>query len=457
MTPPTGIITESVRAEVAGMLRRHALCDHCLGRLFARRMRRTSYGQLGGSLRRAVAGTAASDLTANADARCYICRGLLDSIRDMLTIMREKSDGYEFETFVVGATIKPSIMDRDDRVRSAYRLQGADGVKAGLTKELGRRFARMTGGRHDMHEPEISLTMQPAESYCEIRSKPVVIYGRYIKHKRGTPQKQDACTSCLGSGCYACEFHGMSSYDSVQGQISKFLFERIGGTIARFTWVGGEDRESLVSGSGRPFFVRIQAPRRRHIGTRGAQDAGKGGGVIRLDTISLCGLRDAYASEVGPVPFASRVRIRVRIGGEGEEGRENSPNHAEKSAEEEVGDMQNDAAAGAASAAKKRTAAKPQATAEDAVRPVPLRMLRGLSGRPIKVRIKNKRDVEKKITAFRYRRNSPDTLTVWADLDGGIPIKRLVTGDGVSPSISEVLGVACACVQCDFEDVLAYE
>ena len=96
---------------------------------------------------------------------------------------------YEFDTFAVGATIKPSILDRDDHVRSVYRLQGSDCIKTGLVRELGGRFARMTRRRQDRHEPEVLIKVQPADRYCEVSPKPVAVFGTYLKQEEGRPAK----------------------------------------------------------------------------------------------------------------------------------------------------------------------------------------------------------------------------------------------------------------------------
>ena len=58
--------------------------------------------------------------------------------------MITSSSEYSFSTFSVGALIKPSIMDRDDYIRSKYKLKGIDSVKTDVTKELGKLFSRKT-------------------------------------------------------------------------------------------------------------------------------------------------------------------------------------------------------------------------------------------------------------------------------------------------------------------------
>ena len=89
-------------------------------------------------------------------------------------------------------------------------------------------------------------------------------------------------------------------------------------------------------------------------------------------------------------------------------------------------------------------------------KPFFLRRLKRLANSTIEVRAKNNRVMKKKVSDLRYRRDTEtDSVVVWATLEGGIPIKRFVTGDGVWPSISQILGVSCKCTQFDFEDVIA--
>jgi tRNA pseudouridine synthase 10 len=38
--------------------------------------------------------------------------------------------------------------------------------------------------------------------------------------------------------------------------------------------------------------------------------------------------------------------------------------------------------------------------------------------------------------------------------DGGLPIKRFVNGDNVSPSISQIIGISCKSQEFDFLDIL---
>src|SRR3989304_319937 len=66
-----------------------------------------------------------------------------------------------------------------------------------------------------------------------------------------------------GRGCLECNYHGISKFTSVEGKISKLLFEKFNGTQTKITWIGGEDKNSLVLGNGRPFFAKLLNPKKR--------------------------------------------------------------------------------------------------------------------------------------------------------------------------------------------------
>ena len=442
-TPVTALAKSNMKKVAAAITHKYNLCFYCLGRLFARQLHLSMYEPLG---RRLWSSCKGSDTTTTTTSQCYICKGLYADIPQMLKMIYDATCEYEFDTFSVGAIIKPSIMDRDDRIRSAYRLRGSDSVKAGLTRELGRRFARMTSRRQDRHEPEMTITVQPAESYCEIRPKPVAVFGRYLKCVRGVPQKQDSCTSCLGRGCFECDMHGLSSYESVEGQISEFLFGVMGGTTARFTWIGGEDRDSLVSGCGRPFFARLQKPKKRRL---------KYDSIVNLKSVSVSSLRDVKLCDVGPLRFSSRAKILVAFDALNVDCPASADAHKCASMYNQKKSDSSDSVLSSAdtSCNTMRDPAGIDSSRAMDISSHMLRKLRRLSGSMISIKSKNDTCTTKKITHMTYRRNDTGTFTVWADLEGGVPIKRFITGDGVSPSISEILGISCRCVQFDFEDV----
>ena len=62
--------------------------------------------------------------------------------------------------------------------------------------------------------------------------------------------------------------------------------------------------------------------------------------------------------------------------------------------------------------------------------------------------------MEKKISKLDYSQISKTEFTLLINAEGGLPIKRRVTGDNVNPSISDTLETHCKCVEFDILDVV---
>ncbi|MDH3678201.1 MAG: pseudouridine synthase, partial [Nitrosopumilus sp.] len=193
------------------ILKKYFLCDSCLGRLFSKKLNASSNRLLGKKLKQKK-----FPLSKN----CYICKNLLDNLSPYLGLMYESSSKFSFSSFVIGTIIKPSLIDRDDYIRSKYRLIGIDGVKTDITRELSKQFARKTKKTLDFLDPDVTFTINFKEKICQIRSKYISLQGRYNKIKRGFPQKKKSCENCSGKGCRMCNFHGLIEQESVEAKIS---------------------------------------------------------------------------------------------------------------------------------------------------------------------------------------------------------------------------------------------
>ena len=121
------------------ILKKHYLCDCCLGRLFSKKLNLSSNRILGKKLKQ----------NNSHSKKCYICKNMFDNLSPYLKLMLDSCSAYGFSSFVVGAKIKPSIIDRDDIIRSKFQLRGIDSVKTDLTRELSKLFARKTKKKFD--------------------------------------------------------------------------------------------------------------------------------------------------------------------------------------------------------------------------------------------------------------------------------------------------------------------
>lgn len=367
------------------IIRDYDLCDSCLGRLFSKQLHLSSNKLLGKKLKMSVR---------QSSKKCFICKNLLDNLIPYLKLMLDASSKYDFSSMIVGALIKPSVIDRDDYIRSKYKLRGIDSVKTDITKELGKQFIKKTKKTIDFLNPDLTFTINFKDESCQLRSKPILLHGRYTKSERGLPQKQKSCVNCSGKGCRCCDFHGISEYDSIEGKLSKFLFDKFGGTTAKFTWVGGEDKSSLVLGSGRPFFVKIQNPFKRNLVLPRK---------ITSDSVVIRNCKIISLPPKTPIKFNSSIELKI--------------------------------------------------STENEILPTTMAKLKSILNGPVVVYETSGKRSEKVISDLKYKKTSKNCFTLFIKAEGGLPVKRFVDGDDVTPGIRQVMNDKCTCITFDFLEI----
>jgi tRNA pseudouridine synthase 10 len=367
------------------IIRNYELCDSCLGRLFSKQLHLSSNKLLGKKLKMSVR---------QSSKKCFICKNLLDNLTPYLKLMLDASSKYDFSSMIVGALIKPSVIDRDDYIRSKYKLRGIDSVKTDITKELGKQFTKKTKKTIDFLNPDLTFTINFKDESCQLRSKPILLHGRYTKSERGLPQKQKSCVNCSGKGCRSCNFHGISEYDSVEGKLSEFLFDKFGGTTAKFTWVGGEDKSSLVLGSGRPFFVKIQNPFKRNLILPRK---------ITSDSVVIHNCKIIYVPPKTPIKFNSTIELKI--------------------------------------------------STENEILPTTMVKLKSILSGPVVVYETSGKRSEKVISDLKYKKTSKNCFTLFIKAEGGLPVKRFVDGDNVTPGIRQIMNDKCTCMTFDFLEI----
>ena len=369
---------------VNSILKKYDLCDQCLGRLFSKQLHLSSNKFLGKKLKKNYI----------SKSKCYVCKDLFCNLDHFLKLMLDLSSNYEFQTYGVGIIIKPSIVDRDDFIRSKYKLKGIDSIKTDIAKELIKLFTKKTQKTLDSFDPEITFTVNLKDESCQLHSKSITIFGKYVKSKRGYAQKQTSCDNCSGMGCRVCDFHGISEFESIEGIISKLIFKKFGGTTTKFTWIGGEDKSSLVLGNGRPFFVKIKNPSKRKSKLSDE----------KFNSVSVFNLKLVDTFPKKPLNFYSRIKIKI--------------------------------------------------STELQINSKKLQKLKDLTTCPIVIYEKSGKRYEKKIFDLKYKKNSTNLFTIIMSAEGGFPIKRFVIGDDVSPNISSLLDNSCVAQEFDFLDIV---
>ncbi len=191
-----------------------------------------------------------------------------------------------------------------------------------------------------------------------------------------------------------CSFHGLTNFDSVEGKISEFLFRKFGGTLAKFTWIGGEDDLSLVLGSGRPFFAQIQNPNKRRVRLPKS---------FKTDPIIIKNCKVISNVPKKSLSFESTVKLKI--------------------------------------------------ITKNEIFPSNLKKLKNLLKNSVVIYENSGKRFEKKIFNLNYKKNSENIFTLTIKVEGGFPIKRFVLGDNVVPGVSQTIEDQCKCQEFDFMEI----
>jgi len=229
------------------VLERHQLCNHCLGRLFARLGRGTNE-ERGRAIRFVLnMERSARGLEPTAEPEeCELCRNVFERIPELVEAMKKASEGIEFETFLVGSRFPEDIKEKERTIWEEFNIETAEPINREFNRELGKAFGRATG-KETSKNPDVVFIVEPFSRKVELQINPVYVYGRYRKLVRGIPQTP------------LPDFE-----DSVASIICRAFSKAFEGKCV-FKGAGREDVDVRMLGSGRPFIVEVKSPKRRRV------------------------------------------------------------------------------------------------------------------------------------------------------------------------------------------------
>ena len=371
---------------VSKILKNYDLCEYCAGRIISKIVVKQSSKLLGKKY--------LDIYNKSFNKKCYICKNLFDTLEHLGINIVEKLLDFNFKSFDLGIILKPSLLERDDYVKSKFKIKGAENLKFSIAKELEKKISKKTSANRTSDNPELFIEVNLKDESCNLRAKPLIIYGRYNKKIRNLSQKQRSCSRCNGIGCHNCEFKGIETMPSIEGTISNFLINKFDCKQVKINWIGGEDQISLVMGNGRPFFAKLLNPKKRNKILRKTYD---------LKDISLSELQKINVQPTGFVRFKSEVSITV-----------------------------------------------------ETIKPVSLKQLKKLKtleNTPIDDS-QDKTNFVKHIHKLNYKKIGKNQFTLELVVDGGISIKSLVQNSSLTPNISDLIKNECKCIEFDFQNIL---
>jgi len=251
------------------------VCDACLGRVLADRSFGLSNTERGAALRIALALREDADHEPVSTADCWVCEGRCDEFDAWAERAAAAVETTEFETYNVGTRPPPLIEENEALLREEAGLapDAGEALNSEFNREVGKRVGALTDTAVSFDRPDVQFTIDLTDETIDAQVNSAFVYGRYRKQERDIPQTEWPCRECAGSGKQGvdpCDHCGGSGYlydDSVEEYTAPLVEDVMDGTAATFHGAGREDVDALMLGTGRPFVIEIDEPRRRRVDT----------------------------------------------------------------------------------------------------------------------------------------------------------------------------------------------
>ncbi|SEH49780.1 tRNA pseudouridine synthase 10 [Halopenitus malekzadehii] len=249
------------------------VCDACLGRLVADRSFGLTNADRGRSLRTALALARDEPFEPPEPDDCWVCEGRCTEFDDWADRAAAAVEGIAFDTYNVGTRAPPLIEENDRFLREECGLDpdAGEAFNSEFNREVGKRVGRLTDAEVSFDRPHVQFTIDLAEDRIDAKVNSAFVYGRYRKLERDIPQTEWPCRECHGSGrdgrepCEHCGGTGYLYEHSVEEYVAPIVEDVMDGTDAVFHGAGREDVDARMLGTGRPFVVEVEEPRRRRV------------------------------------------------------------------------------------------------------------------------------------------------------------------------------------------------
>ena len=263
------------------------LCDHCLGRLFARLGMGLGNNERGYSLKTIVAmiihekileeepgkyrdlvyrlaingGGSLTKLFSHVygeeveTKKCYVCNGKL-SIQYFNTIankVAETLNDYHPTSFLVGVTISRDLQLKELEISSKTGIEYSESIKNELKREIGKRVKELLGIEPDFVKPDVVAIIDFSTDNINVVVRPVLLEGVYWKQARNISH-----TRWITRGIRKYPY-------SLEDFLNDYINPLYDAERTVLHASGREDVDVRMIGTGRPMVIEVKNPRYRLV------------------------------------------------------------------------------------------------------------------------------------------------------------------------------------------------
>ncbi len=250
----------NVRRLAKEALRFGNVCNHCLGRQFAKIGHGFTNEERGKAIRKVLG-------LREPQSECDVCDGIFATLGKKAREIAKSMKEWEFDTFMVGTIMSEELKEREETFWFQCGSEDAEPLKTEINRELGKILEKLTGKRADRERPDIVVYLDLENETFYIEPSPAYFYGRYRKLVRGIPQTK------------------WDKYEeSVEDVIAKPFMRETGGGEHSLHGMGREDIDARCLGW-RPFILEITKPRKRNLNLREIEKEINASGKVEVSSL----------------------------------------------------------------------------------------------------------------------------------------------------------------------------
>ena len=311
--------SEAFLAAARGLVTTGPVCDACLGRPVADRSHGLTNAARGAALRTTLALLDDEPYDPPGPDDCWVCEGICGRFDSLAERAVTAIGDAEFETYQVGTRVPPLVEENERLLREDAGLapDAGEPLRSEVNREVGKRVGRLTETTVDFDRPNVQILLDVDADRVEAQVNSAFVYGRYQKLERGIPQTRWPCRTCNGVGrtgdgpCDACDGTGLTYQRSVEQLVAPVVEDVMDGVGATFHGAGREDVDARMIGTGRPFVVEVDEPRRRTVDVERLEADVNAFAEGAVEVEDLCLATHPMVERVKTLDAAKRYRATV--------------------------------------------------------------------------------------------------------------------------------------------------
>ncbi|MFB6143875.1 MAG: tRNA pseudouridine(54/55) synthase Pus10 [Candidatus Nanohaloarchaea archaeon] len=406
----------TVKEKRDALVEEEELCDHCLGRQFAKLGHGLENYERGAICREVEEIDEESFVEENvpeeaeSGSECDYCGGVFEELDRWVEMVEDSFDRYELSTFLIGIRPPAEVIEKEEELWEEHGIEWTEPIKTELSRLIGKRIEEDMDIKVDFERADINavVDMREGKERVELQVNSLLIYGQYNKYSREIPQTEWHCRNCRGSGCEECDWTGKQYQESVQEIIQEPFMRETKAIEAKFHGGGREDVDARCLGK-REFVLELVEPLNRDLDLEELREE-----VNESEKVEIFNVRLAEKDEIAEI----------------------KQKHADKTyrAEIELG--------------------------ED-VDEEELEVLEELVGTveqftPNRVQHRRaEKTREREVYSVEYEKLEAMKIELEVEAEAGTYIKEMISGDegNTEPSVSGLLGTSAECVELDVIDI----